>query len=73
MAFQFFLRYFQPRSVLDCYKLILNKFETMADESQTSGGATGNNNSTSGPAPASSSEYIKLRVVGQVQFILNST
>lgn len=40
----------------------------MADESQTSGGATGNNTAT-GTAPASSSEYIKLRVVGQVQLI----
>ncbi|MCP9259477.1 Small ubiquitin-related modifier 1 [Dirofilaria immitis] len=37
----------------------------MADESQATGGTTGNSNSASGPAPASSSEYIKLRVVGQ--------
>lgn len=37
----------------------------MADESQTSGGTAGNN-ATSAPAPAASSEYIKLRVVGQV-------
>lgn len=41
----------------------------MADESQTSGGTTGNNNSATGPAPTSSSEYIKLRVVGQVRLI----
>ncbi|VDP17484.1 unnamed protein product [Onchocerca flexuosa] len=47
------------------YHEFLDEFETMADESQTSGGTTGNNNSATGPAPASSSEYIKLRVVGQ--------
>ncbi|VDM07910.1 unnamed protein product [Wuchereria bancrofti] len=37
----------------------------MADQSQASCKTTGNNNTATGPAPASSSEYIKLRVVGQ--------
>lgn len=43
----------------------------MADESQASGAAGGDSsNATPGAAPATSSEYIKLKVVGQVMALL---